>query len=189
MDKKFKVSKGYARLYIGVTIFFVLWIAFLIYLFVTVADETKTYVLLILILCWTIYSLFEMFRMVLFDAICGSFSVNEKGITIYAGIRGYKSYYHPWESIKDCGTTWNRNANDGGAYCIYFATRHLTIIEKQKFLRKTRFDLDNIAWFQYSALQVEELFPLLPPEIATKVRENVELIDSSMNNFERRHHK
>ena len=189
MDKKFKVSKGYTRLYIGLTIFFALWIVFLIYLFVTMADETDIYVLLILILCGSIYTLIVCFHMVFFDAICGSFSVDEKGITMHTGLRGHKSYFHPWESITDCGATWNRNANDGGVYCIYFAARHLTIAEKQKFLNKTRFDLDNIAWFQYSASLAEELYPLLPPVMATRLRENVELIDSSINNFERRHHK
>ena len=182
MGKSFKVSKGYTKLYFAVAVIMIasfcmfwLWGKTLWYWYLI----SGIYFLLFL---WTV-------RFIFTDALCGSFSVDEKGIAMHTGLRGHKSYFHSWESITDCGTTWNRNANDGGAYCIYFATRHLTIAEKQKFLNKTRFDLDSIAWFQYSASLVEELYPLLPPEIAAKLRENVELVDSSMNKFERRHHK
>ena len=180
MGKKHRVSKGYLGLFVGCIIFFILVTAYFWFTYPVLNGYFIT--IAIISLLGSICGIYCMS----FDMLCGKFSVDENGIRMYGG---FKSYFHPWETIKECDVAWARTANDGGTYWIYFSERHLTIEEKRRFLSKTRRDLESIAYFQYSAALVEELHPLLPPEIARQLRENVALVESSMNNFERRHHK
>ncbi len=178
--KKYKVSRGYSGLFVGCIVFFILVTAYFWFTypvlngyFVTIAIASLT---------GSICCIYKL----LSDMLCGKFTVDENGIRMYGE---FKRYYHPWETIKECDAAWARTANDGGTYWIYFATRHLTASEKSRFLSKTRRDLENIAYFQYSQKLLEELYPLFPPEIADQVREKEQEILQSMNSFEKRHHK
>ena len=179
MGKKYKVSGLYSVLSIGCTVFFLLSVLFEAYPF---APSSFWDLEVILFSAGILIGLY----VVIFDALCGRFIIDEKGITM---LTTFKSWYLPWASIKECDTTWTRTANDGGTYFVYLSTRHLTNEEKRKFLSKTRFDLKNIAYFQYSTKLMKNLYPLLPPEIAEQLQQKGAIVESSMNNFERRHHK
>lgn len=182
MQKKYKVASLYTPLYI---LFFLFFVSLLLFCWYAYEGEKTDRIIILLTIIWLIgigCSLWSLF----FDKLCGKFSVDESGITMYTA---FKRWYYPWDTLNYCGTTWTKTANDGGMYCIYFSKRELTEKEINKFLSSTRFDHNNIAYFQYSEETMAEIYPLLPPEIAAKVKENVELVESSMNKFERRHHK
>jgi hypothetical protein len=116
--------------------------------------------------------------LLLFDYMLGKFSVNPEGITLYIG---FKQYYHPWDSFKDFGIVGIRVRNNKNLDWVYFSTRHLTTIEKQLFLRKTRKDLENIAFFQYTADTLDEVLPLMPSHIAQKIREDIAFSKTGVN--------
>ena len=179
MRKKYKVSGLYSGLSIGSTVFFLLGV------FYEIASFAPSSFLDLEVIVFSAGILIGLY-FILFDALCGRFIIDEKGITM---LTAFKSWYHPWASIKECDTTWTRTANDGGTYFVYLSTRHLTVEEKQKFLSKTRFDSKNIAYFQYSTKLMKNLYPLLPPEIAEQLQQKGAFVESSMNIFERRHHQ
>ena len=107
----------------------------------------------------------------LFDFAGGKFAINADGIRVYVGL---KCYTHPWESLTHCGIAV---ANVGGGtntvdtYWIYFANRRLTVNERRVFLRKTRRDLVNIAFFQYEPEPFELALQYAPEHLRTQLEE------------------
>ena len=101
-----------------------------------------------------------------------------------------KAYFHPWSRIIDYGITGVHVGNDGNTYWVYFSSRRLAIREKGYwFLRKTRKDQDNIAFFQYNADVLKEVLPMMPTEIADSLRKEEALLVEKMNKAEKRYHK
>ena len=99
-----------------------------------------------------------------------------------------KKWYHAWLEIRDCGII-SVSVGDGRTFWIYFSERTLTIEEKKDFLRKTRRDLANIAFFQYNTDVLQEVLPSMPDEIADGICNRVREIDPQMTWIEKLYHK
>jgi len=121
----------------------------------------------------------------LFDFQGGRFSIDQSGITMYIGL---KQWHHPWEEVKFCGIV-GISVGDGNTYWVYFSRRLLSLEEKRAFLRKTRRDLKNIAFFQYNAEVLQEVLPFIPPDIAETIRQCAQQIDPQISWIEKTYHK
>ena len=106
---------------------------------------------------------------ILFDFQAGSFYVDKNGITMCIGLR---KYFHAWEDFRDQGFVAANAGHGYSTYWVYYSTRTLTIAEKNVFLRKTRRDLNNIAFFQYDPKLFQEILPMMPHALAERVRNN-----------------
>ena len=107
-----------------------------------------------------------------FDFPFGTFSFNERGISMRYGFR---ERHHGWEQFSDAGTVEVQPAGHGGfgpTYFIFFSERALSPEERRVFLSKTRRGLKHVAFFQYDAKVLRKLLPLLPPELSERIRES-----------------
>lgn len=83
---------------------------------------------------------------------------------------GWRTRKYCWDDIKDCGIVKVRTGNDKYTYWVFFAKRVLTQKERINFLRKTRFERDNMAYFEYTKKSpIDELKAVLPVEICSKL--------------------
>lgn len=114
---------------------------------------------------------------VLFDFQGGTFSVNEQGIVMRIGL---KTWNHRWSDFVDCGIA-DVYIGDGYAFWVYYSNRKLTREEKKDFLKKTRRDLANIAFFQYNKKILEEILPLMPLHFAEKISEEGQRVEEQMS--------
>ncbi len=95
----------------------------------------------------------------LFDFPGGVFSLDEERITMRVGLKK-RSFF--WHEIVECGLI---EASAGGRTripIVYFSSRYLTGNDQEVFLKKTRRDLDHIAFFEPSEKYLKEIYPLLP---------------------------
>lgn len=95
----------------------------------------------------------------LFDFPGGVFSVDEGKISMRVGL---KKRIFPWHEIVECGLINMFAGGSNRISIVYFSSRHLTSDEKDNFLKKTRKDLNHIAYFEPSEKYLEEIYPLLP---------------------------
>ena len=144
MGKRYKVSAGRPGCLVTASVVYALFLLFLWWLFDGAGWIAFGLIPIGIYYCAYLYSLYELFT----DGMSGTFTVDEKGITMRAGVRGYKSYFHPWDSLTVCDATCTRRNSDSPPYFIYFASRHLTTLEKQQFEQKTKRDLKNLEYFE-----------------------------------------
>lgn len=107
------------------------------------------------------------------------------GITM---VVGFKKYYHSWEAIIDYGIV-DTYVGDGNIAWLYFSERLLNNDEKKMFLRKTRKDLNSIAFFQYNKSSLQNVISLFPERISTKILEDEKAVLDKMTWIEKTYHK
>jgi len=188
---KYRISKFYIGVYILAFIFILVINALTIY---GIIDYSNTHEdLYFVVFCGLLAVIGDVAYLyqVLFDFQFGSFSVDETRITLYIG---FKKYCHRWEEFNDCdvvGVSVDSVAgkNVANAYWVYFATRPLTQKEKIDFLRKTRRDLDRIAFFQYNAKALNAVMPYISDEFRARLAEREAQIQKQMNLSERIYHR
>lgn len=93
---------------------------------------------------------------------------------------GLKTWNHRWSDFVDCGIA-DVYIGDGYAFWVYYSNRKLTREEKKDFLKKTRRDLANIAFFQYNKKILEEILPLMPLHFAEKISEEGQRVEEQMS--------
>ena len=120
-----------------------------------------------------------------FDFQGGTFSVSKQGIRMNIGFRRWD---HNWGDFVDMGIV-KVNVGDGCTYWVYFSRRELAWQEKKQFLQKTRRDLNNIVFFQYRKKVMEEIFPLLPVDLAEKLKQQEHRVEEELTILERPIHK
>ena len=115
----------------------------------------------------------------------GSFTFDEKGITMYVGFAGKKAYYHAWEEFVETDIVYD---NMSRGFYMYFSTSPLTAKEKQVFLSKTRKDSNRIAFFQFRYDVLNEMLPILPEKLSQKLKFKVEYYHRHMGITQRLNH-
>ena len=113
--------------------------------------------------------------------------VSENGITESMGL---KRYDHTWIEFVEYGILGInmrpvKRASRADTYWVYFSTSPLTPQERIAFLRKTRKDLNRIAFFQYNKTTLREIMPILPDAIASTLDRQSEEIEQQMNRLKR----
>ena len=126
--------------------------------------------------------------LLLFDIGSYKFSISKSGIEMYTGM---KKHSFLWEEIKYWGTLDVNvsGPNTVNTFWIYFSKRLVTQKEKTRFLRKTRYDLKNIAFFQYSTETYDEIKDCIPEHIRYDIDEEINYINLLMTRQERRVNK
>ena len=178
--KKHKISKFYIGIYLAGAIVLLSRLALGIYMLMEFADVYS-----IVLTAVPAFGCAILLYQILFDFHFGSFCVDNSGITMNIG---FKSYFHAWESVVDYGFV-QADVGDGNTYWLYFSERDLSYDEKHRFLRKTRRDLDDIAFFQYNTAILEEILPFLPERLANHIRNEEPEIRERMTCFEKIYHK
>lgn len=126
--------------------------------------------------------------LLLFDIGSYKFSILESGIVMYTGM---KKHSFGWNEIKYWGT-FDVNVSSPHAvntFWIYFSKRLITQKEKTRFLHKTRYDLKNVAFFQYSPQIYDEIKVYFPEKIRDSLEEEINYINVVMTRQERRVNK
>ena len=165
--KKYWISKFYVHTFIG-TIGFLILYTVLSGVVLPPLDPSCTWEPYFLVSVGVLGIILIVYFL-LFDFAGGKFAIDADGIRVYVGL---KCYTHPWESLTHCGI---EVANVGGGtntvytYWIYFANRRLTVKERTVFLRKTRRDLVNIAFFQYEHEPFELALQFAPEHLRTQL--------------------
>lgn len=166
--KKYWITKDYLGLFLGIISFFIVSFWWVIYaqrvleIRLAVLAARVFMPVWVFIICAALYSL-------LFDYQGGKFSIDTDGVRVYVGLR---CYTHSWESLAHCGIVdVSGGAKNAGAYWIYFANRRLTDKERTVFLRKTRRDLANIAFFQYDPELFKLALQFAPEHLRTQLEE------------------
>lgn len=124
----------------------------------------------------------------LFEIPSYKFSISGTGIVMYTGI---KKHSFGWDEVKYWGT-FDANVsspNTVNSFWIYFSKRLITQKEKTRFLHKTRYDMKNVAFFQYSPQIYDEIKTYLPEKIRTSLDEEISYINVVMTRQERRINK
>lgn len=126
--------------------------------------------------------------LLLFDIGSYKFSISESGIVMYTGM---KTHSFTWDEFEDWGTfDVNVSSPDVvSTFWIYFSKKYVTIKEKDSFLRKKRYDLKNIAFFQYSSQIYDEIKVYFPEKIRSSLDEEIGCINVTMTRQERRINK
>ncbi len=171
--KNYKISKYYIGIYVCCLILFLVFLATCIYIYILFPTEWFSYFLLL----FDIIAILLVIYKILFDFQNGSFSVDTDGIIMRIG---FKKRTHKWEDFRDYDIVGVK-VGDGYTYWCYFSTRVLTTEERAAFLRKTRRELDKIAFFQYNAKTLQEILPLMPPEMAEKLLQRAQQIEPNMD--------
>ncbi len=179
--KKYKTSKFYTGVYIFGLLFIVPLLIIALHVWVKEGADWGSVSIAIVCILGVVLIVYQLF----FDFQASRFSVDINGITMYVGL---KKWYHAWLEIRDCGII-SVSVGDGRTFWIYFSERTLTIEEKKDFLRKTRRDLANIAFFQYNTDVLQEVLPSMPDEIADGICNRVREIDPQMTWIEKLYHK
>ena len=178
--KKYQISKFYVGIYIVGAVFLLASLILGIWLLIDAIDVPA-----ITLVAASIVGLFAILYQVLFDFQFGRFWVDRSGITMEVGFR---RCFHAWDAVTDFGFV-KADVGDGYTYWLYFSERTLSYDEKCRFLRKTRRDLKNIAFFQYNADDLRELLPKLPEQIAAGIQKEETRIRERMTLIERVYHK
>lgn len=126
--------------------------------------------------------------LLLFDIGSYKFSISESGIVMYTGM---KTHSFTWDEFEDWGTfDVNVSSPDVvSTFWIYFSKKYVTIKEKDSFLRKKRYDLKNVAFFQYSSQIYDEIKVYFPEKIRSSLDEEISCINVIMTRQERRINK
>ena len=126
--------------------------------------------------------------LLLFDIGSYKFSISESGIVMYTGM---KTHSFTWDEFEDWGTfDVNVSSPDVvSTFWIYFSKKYVTIKEKDSFLRKKRYDLKNVAFFQYSSQIYDEIKVYFPEKIRNSIDEEIGYINVIMTRQERRINK
>lgn len=166
--KKYWISKFYFHMYIGILAAFILSFLWILKLFQVIPPTVGEACVIVTV--WVLGIILMVYSL-LFDFHGGRFAVDADGILVYVGLKCYK---HPWESLTHCGIVdvdVGSVSNEVDTYWIYFSNHRLTIKERKVFLRKTRRDLVNIAFFQYEHEPFELALQYAPEHLRTQLEE------------------
>ena len=168
--KKYWISKSYVSLYLALIV--LLLLSSLVVILPApriVREEGVSWGSFIRL--WSVWGIgiLAILYSILFDFHGGKYAIDANGIRIYVGLKCYK---HPWESLAYCGIVdvdVGSVTNEVETYWVYFANRKLTVKERTAFLRKTRRDLVNIAFFQYEHEPFELALQYAPEHLRTQL--------------------
>jgi len=102
---------------------------------------------------------------IFFDLPTAKFSFDKEGITMYVGVRKHE---FKWSEFACAGIVPVNVGKDGsGSYTfwVYFSKTYLTEKEKIDFLRKTRRDLDRVAYFEYNEAVFSQIMEVIPEKL------------------------
>ena len=131
-----------------------------------------------------ITSLVILLYLMLFDSPIGSFMVDDSKIIMIAA---FKKYGHNWSDFVDYGFVKSYSGN-GYLYWVYLSTFELTYDQHRRFLKKTRKDLKNIAYFKYNESNFDEILSFMPKEMAAKLKEEEAEVREQMSLLEEKYH-
>ena len=77
---------------------------------------------------------------------------------------------------------------DGDLQWVYFSTYELSYDQRRLFVKKTRKDLRNIAYFHYNDSSFDEILSFMPKEMAAKLKEEETEVREQMSWLEELHH-
>lgn len=131
----------------------------------------------------TVLGLADLLYIAVKDMPFASLSVSQAGITEKMGFR---ELFHNWEDFSDCGILKNHSKLSEGSfaantYWVFFSTDVLSDQEKRLFLRKTRKDLNRIAFFQYQKEMLDEILPFVPQRFADTLKKQSAMIEQKAN--------
>ena len=186
--KKYPVSKFTIGIYIGGILFAVIVQSIEIWLLVDTGKADMTfYFVTAMCIVTTSAGLFN----ILFDLPSAKYSFTQEGITMYMGFRKYE---YNWSEFCCAGilainleTYGNLHPSD--TFWVYFSKSFLTQQEKIRFLRKTRKDLNRVAFFQYNKPVFDLLMEKLPGNFREELKHDEEFIIGKMNFWERVYNK
>ena len=119
------------------------------------------------------------------------FSVSQDGITESMSL---KQHFHAWSEFREYGilginVDYVMGTPVAETYWVYFSTTYLNSQERERFLRKTRKNLKQIAFFQYNKAVLDEILPVLPKPMKDTLKERSVEIEEQMNWLEKVYHK
>ena len=125
-----------------------------------------------------------MLGVMFLDFPAGTFMIDESKIVMKIGM---KRYEHSWNDFIECGFV-HSHAGSGNIYWLYFSKRFLSDRERQSFMKKTRKELTQVAFFKYNHRIFEEVITFMPSAIATELKGKEIEIQEQMSWLEKIHH-
>lgn len=178
--KKYKISAFYVGIYVCSMAFFLVPIAaFGLYCIIHVDPIWGSIPFIV-----GIIGIVAMAYSMLFDFQMGSFMINESMIIMKVGLREYK---HKWNDFADYGFV-KAYVGNGYLYWVYLSTYELSAEQRRRFLKKTRRDLKNIAFFKYNDSKFDEIIGFMPSAMAKKLKEDEIEVREQMSWLEEIHH-
>ena len=178
--KKYKISEYYIGIFVlSLGLYILPTTGLMIYSIIQVGTLLTWMGLLICIL-----GLISLLYKIFFDFGTGSFMVDESKIIMKVGFREYE---HRWSDFIDYGFVQS-SIMDGDLQWVYLSTYELSYDPRRLFVKKTRRDLRNIAYFHYNDSSFDEILSFMPKEMAAKLKEEETEVREQMSWLEEFHH-
>ena len=159
------VCKSYVRLYLFGSCFILPMFGIAIALHADGIDTTFLFIISIVGIGALLY--------LLFDYPAYIFAVGREGVSMRFLFRKWS---FSWDEIEECAMINAATAGTATLNLVYFATRKLSPLEKEKFLVKTRKDRDNIAFFACDEKFMKKALPLMPATYVKYLEERMRQI-------------
>ncbi len=114
-----------------------------------------------------------LFLYLLFDYPACIFTVGKEGVSMWLL---FWKWHFSWDEIAECALINASTAGKATMNLVYFATRQLSALEKEKFLVETRKDRKHIAFFVCDEKFLREAIPLMPETYAFYLKERARQI-------------
>ena len=178
--KKYKISTYYIGVFVLSLVVFILpFTGFAVYIVI----KLKIFFAWINLLIGVV-GIVSLVYLMFFDFGTGSFMVDDTRIIMKVG---FKKYEHYWSDFVDYGFV-HFSIRDGDLQWVYLSTYELSYDQRRLFVKKTRRDLRNIAYFHYNDSSFDEILSFMPKEMAAKLKEEETEIREQMSWLEKIHH-
>ena len=164
--KEYPVSNHTTGIYILGLVFILplFWFAYISYGLYADGDKGMLFLTILLFSFATIGTI--LFIYLIFFDMPRKYSFDTDGFYLKFGV---KTRRFRWEDITDCGIV-KILMNDRYTYWVFFSRRILTQKERTKFLRKTRYERGNAAYFEYTKKSpIDELKSVLREDLLNKL--------------------
>ena len=172
--KEYPASNYYTGIFAALLVFTLplFWFAYISYGFYADGEKEMLFYA-ILLFSFAIIGIYSCIYKLFFD-MPRKYSFDTDGF--YLKFRG-KTRRFRWADITDCGIVKIRTGNDKYTYWVFFSKRILTQKERTAFLRKTRYERENAAYFEYTKKSpIDELKSVLREDLLNKLEWDEQLL-------------
>ena len=163
--KRCLVCKSYVRLYLFGSCFILPFIGMVMAFHADGIDVTFDIVMAIVGIGGLLY--------LLFDYPAYIFAIGKEGVSMRVL---FWKWSFSWDEIRECALINAAMAGTATLNLVYFATRKLSPLEKEKFLVETRKDRNHIAFFACDEKFMKKALPLMPAAYARYIKERMRQI-------------
>ena len=177
---KFKISKYMILVYVFILLLACSTTGICLYVIIKEPDSISAWISFIIGIVVLMLVLYD----VILDFSFGSVTVDDSKLIMKVGL---KRYEHNWTDFVEYGFV-RIYVGNGCLYWVYFSDYVLSEREYSKFMKKTRKDLDHVAYFKYHHRTFKKILEFMPDEMSARLKEEETEVFKNMTWLEKRYH-